>query len=68
MEKFLVKQDIGEFFSKMYQANKGKAVRVELRPDEEKVVVYYKESGTFEYIRLADSSPTLTTLVESLSK
>lgn len=67
MEKFLVKEYIGEFFSKMYEANKGKSVHVELKPEENIIVLYYKEKGTFDYVYLIDERPTIDGLVKSLS-
>lgn len=67
MEKFLVKEYIGEFFSKMYEANKGKDVHIELSPAEERIAIFYKEKNTFEYVNLLDERPSIDGLVKSLS-
>lgn len=68
MEKILVKKGIGEFFSKMYETCKGKNVFVELRPDDNKIVIYYKDKGTFDYIYLADEHLSVDELIKTLSK
>ena len=67
MEKFLVKENIGEFFSKMYEANKGRKLEVSLKVDEQKIIIYYKETGTFDYVSLIDEQKNINRLVEILS-
>lgn len=67
MEKFLIKENIGEFFAKMYEANKGKKVEVSLKADEGKVTIYYKDTGTFDYVLLVDEQKNVNRLVEILS-
>lgn len=68
MEKILVKESIGDFFSKMYEASKGKNILTELRPDENRIVIYYKDKGTFDYIHLAEKAPTVDGLVQLLNE
>ena len=68
MEKFLVKEYIGEFFSKMYKANERKNIEITLLVDEDKIQIYNKEKFTFEYVKLIDEKPTIDGLVNSLSK
>lgn len=67
MEKFLIKENIGEFFTKMYEANKGKKVEVSLKVDEERITIYYKSTGTFDYVSLVDEQKNIDKLVEILS-
>lgn len=67
MEKFLVKEYIGEFFSKMYQANKGNNIEVTLKMNEGIIQVYHKDKVTFEDVILIDEKPTIDGLVKSLS-
>lgn len=67
MEKYLAKEYIGEFFTKMYEANKGKKVDVSICMEADMIQVYYKEKGTFEYLRLTDGRPDIDGLVNSLS-
>lgn len=68
MEKFLVKEYIGDFFSKMYQANKGKNMEITLKTDEDVIQIYYKDKVVFTDITLVDEKPTIDGLVKSLSK
>jgi hypothetical protein len=68
MEKFLVKEFIGDFFSKMYSANKGKNMEVTLRMDDDSIQIYYKGECRFEDITLIDERPTIDGLVKSLSE
>lgn len=71
MEKFLVKEFIGEFFSKMYEANKGKKMEITLKLSEEVIQIWNKEAGagrTFTDITLVDERPTIDGLVKSLSE
>lgn len=67
MEKYLAKEYIGEFFAKMYEANKGKKIDVSLCSEAGLIQVYYKEKGSFEYLRLTDGKPDIDGLVNSLS-
>ena len=71
MEKFLVKEFIGEFFSKMYAANKGKKKEITLKINEDVIQIWNKEAGagrTFTDITLIDERPTIDGLVKSLSE
>lgn len=71
MEKFLVKEFIGEFFSKMYEANKGKKMEITLKLSEDVIQIWNKEAGagrTFTDITLVDERPTIDGLVKSLSE
>lgn len=71
MEKFLVKEFIGEFFSKMYAQNKGKKMEVTIKMDEDVVQIWNKEvdpSRSFTDITLIDERPTIDGLVKSLSE
>lgn len=71
MEKFLVKEFIGEFFSKMYEANKGKKMEITLKLSEDVIQIWNKEAGTgrtFTDITLIDERPTIDGLVKSLSE
>lgn len=68
MEKFLVKEFIGEFFSKMYAQNKGKKMEVTLKMDDDLIQIWNKEEGWFADIALIDERPTIDGLVKSLSE
>lgn len=68
MEKSLVKESIGEFFTKFYSLNKGKNVEACLNPKEDRIQIYYKDKGTFDYVELLDENPTVDGLVKSLSE
>lgn len=68
MEKFLVKEFIGEFFSKMYAQNKGKKMEVTLKMDDDLIQIWSKEEGGFIDIALIDEQPTIDGLVKSLSE
>lgn len=68
MDKFLVKDNIGDFFSKMYQANKGKPMEVALKMNEDVIQIYYKDMVLFEDIIIVDENPTIDGLVKSLSR
>lgn len=69
MEKFLVKEFIGEFFSKMYEANKGKKMEITLKLNEDVIQIWNKEVGhKFTDITLVDERPTIDGLVKSLSE
>ena len=73
MEKFLVKEFIGEFFSKMYEQNKGKTMEVTLKMDTDMIQVWNKDSKSgvkhlFTDIELVDERPTIDNLVKSVSE
>jgi hypothetical protein len=68
MEKTLVKEFIGEFFSKMYAQNKGKMMEVTLKMDDDLIQIWNKEEGRFIDIALIDEQPTIDVLVKSLSE
>jgi hypothetical protein len=68
MEKFLVKEFIGEFFSKMYAQNKGKKMEVTLKMDDDLIQIWNKETNRFIDITLIDERPTIDGLVKSLSE
>lgn len=68
MEKTLVKEFIGEFFSKMYAQNKGKKMEVTIKMDEDNIQIWNKEEGRFINIALIDEQPTIDGLVKSLSE
>lgn len=65
MEK-IYKGHIGEFFTKMYEANKGKKIVAELRLDKDCIAIYYKEKATFVYIAISEDIPSIEGLVKSL--
>lgn len=71
MEKTLVKEFIGEFFSKMYAQNKGKKMEITLNMDGDFIQIWNKEEGAprqFTDITLVDERPTIDGLVKSLSE
>ena len=69
MEKFLVKEYIGEFFSKMYEANKGKNLEVTLKLDKDEIQVYHKgDNYKFDNIILVNERPSIDGLVKSVSE
>lgn len=70
MNKFITKADLGEFFSKMYEANKGKDMEVTLKlnGEEHEVVIYNKAEVSFQYINILDAVPTVDDVVESIAK
>lgn len=69
MDNFLVKEYIGEFFAKMYAANKGKDMEVTLKMDEDKIQIYHKgENYKFKDIILIDEKPSIDGLVKSVSE
>lgn len=68
MNEFLVKGNIGEFFAKMYEANKEKDLEVTLKMVDGKIEVYNRDAMTFKYIRLIDEAPSIDSLVESVSE
>jgi hypothetical protein len=68
MEKFLVKEFIGEFITKMYAQNKGKKMEVTLKMDDDLIQIWNKETNRFIDITLIDERPTIDGLVKSLSE
>lgn len=68
MEKFLVKEFIGEFFAKFYEANKGKNIEVTLMLTDDKIQVYNREKFTFTDVKLIDERPTIDGLIKSVSE
>lgn len=68
MEKqILVKDDIGAFFSKMYEANRGRDLGITLNTIEGIIQIYNKEKITFTDIKIVDEPPTVDTLIQSLN-
>lgn len=68
MDRFIQKEDLGEFFAKMYEANRGKDIEVTLRVSEEKIEVYKRADAHFEHINIIEANPTIESIVESISK
>lgn len=71
MEKFLEKEFIGEFFSKMYAQNKGKKMEITIKMDVDVIRIWNKEAEAgraFTDITLIDERPTIDGLVKSLSE
>lgn len=68
MEKFLLADHIGDFFSKMYQANKGKNMEVTLVLNDGKIQVYNRDKYTFEDVKIIDEKPTIDGLIKTLSE
>lgn len=68
MEKqILVKDDIGAFFSKMYEANRERDLEITLKTIEGIIQIYNKEKITFTDIKIVDEPPTVDTLIQSLN-
>lgn len=67
MDKNLLKENIGEFFSKMYDANKGRRLEVTLRMSDNQIVIYNKSNTDFQYINIVDRNPSVDEIVESIS-
>ena len=68
MEKFLVKEYIGDFFLKMYQANKGKNMEITLMLNDEKIQIYNRDKFTFEDVKIIEERPTIDGLIKTLSE
>lgn len=69
MDNYLAKEYIGEFFAKMYEANKGKNMEVTLKMDADKIQIYHKgENYKFKDIVLIDEKPSIDGLVKSVSE
>lgn len=66
MEKVILAEEIGEFFSKMYKAHKCRDVEVNLMMSENKIQIYNRESFSFTDVKIAEEKPTLDGLVKSL--
>jgi hypothetical protein len=66
MEKVILAEEIGEFFSKMYNAHKGRDVEVNLIMSENKIQIYNRESFSFTDVKIIEKKPTLDGLVKSL--
>lgn len=67
MDKYLMKEQIGEFLAKFYEMNRGKNIDVTLDPKSDKIHVYYKDKGSFDYIAIIDCAPCIDSLVDSVS-
>ena len=67
MDKVLFKRDIGEFFSKMYEANKGRNMEVNLMLLDDKIQVYDRANFSFIDIALLDENNT-DELIKSLNE
>ena len=68
MEKFLLRENIGEFFTKMYEANKGENIEVTLMFNDNKIQIYNKTKVMFKDVEIIDEQPTLDGLIKSLSE
>lgn len=66
MEKVILVEEIGEFFSKMYKAHKGRDIEVNLMMSENKIQIYNRESFSFTDVKIIEEKPTLDGLVKSL--
>lgn len=66
MDKNLLKENVGEFFSKMYDANKGRRLEVTLRMADNQIVIYNKSNAEFQYINIIDRSSSVDELIESI--
>lgn len=67
MDKNLLKENVGEFFSKMYDANKGRRLEVTLRMDDNQIIIYNKSNAEFQYINIIDRSSSVDEIIESIS-
>lgn len=68
MEKFIVEEYIGDFFAKMYKANKGKNLEINLMLNDNKIQIYYRDRVEFEDVIIIEEKPTIDGLIKSLSK
>ena len=66
-KNLLLKENVGEFFSKMYDANKGRRLEVTLRMDDNQIVIYNKSNAEFQYINIVDRNQSVDEIVESIS-
>lgn len=67
MERQILKEEIGTFFTKMYEANEGKDMEVSIKMNEGIIQVYDKFRVKFTDIKIVDELPTLDTIIQSLS-
>lgn len=68
MEKFIVEEYIGDFFAKMYKANKGKNLEINLMLNDNKIQIYYRDRVAFEDVIIIEEKPTIDGLIKSLSE
>lgn len=70
MDKILLKEHVGEFFSKMYEANRGKNIEMNFNMKNGRIQIYYKDrlSDNFDYLTIAGGLQELDTLVQSLTE
>ena len=70
MEKFITKDQLGEFVSKFVKANEGKDIQITLELKEQRIQLYYRErmGRCFESVNIVDKAPTLESLIEKLSE
>lgn len=67
-EMYLPKEQIGEFFSKMYEVHKGADLKVSLLLDENKISIYDRAVGRFKDIILVDSQAKVEDIVKSITE
>lgn len=67
MERQILREEIGAFFTKMYEANEGKDMEVSIKMSEGIIQVYDKFRVKFTDIKIVDELPTLDTIIQSLS-
>lgn len=67
-EMYLPKEQIGEFFSKMYEVHKGADLKVSLLLDENKISIYDRAVGHFKDIILVDSQAKVEDMVKSITE
>ena len=62
-EHFLFKDNIGEFFTKMYEAHKGENTEVTLVLNDDKIQIYNRKDCKFTDIKLLDEKPNVDELI-----
>lgn len=69
-KNFLLTKHLGEFFSKMYEANQGRDIEISLRMSDNSIQVYDKEApvDAFRYVSLVNEVTDIDNLVQSLTK
>lgn len=67
MERQILREEIGTFFTKMYEANEGKDMEVSINMSEGIIQVYDKFRVKFTDIKIVDELPTLDTIIQSLN-
>ena len=67
MDNNLLKENVGEFFSKMYDANKGRRLEATLRMDDNQIIICNKSNAEFQYINIIDRSSSIDGIIESIS-